>query len=146
MMVLEWLERTIRNPNHPNTEHESVRYSNGFSIRAPTVFRSLSKKPWGYKYQTIPQPDKFEYQTYSAFICPLYVIDLPEIISACIDADNLSCFLSFRLKSTGARPCARSILRLTWRSGSCCTIRKSLKKPSHLYARQPKTASCPKLR
>ena len=41
-MVLEWLERTIRNSNHPNTDHENVRYSNGFGIRmfgirAPTV-------------------------------------------------------------------------------------------------------------
>ena len=42
MMVLERLERTIRNLNHPNTEHENVWYSNGlgirmFGIRAPTV-------------------------------------------------------------------------------------------------------------
>ena len=32
MMVLEQLQRTIRNPNHPNTD-ENVRYSNGFGIR-----------------------------------------------------------------------------------------------------------------
>ena len=36
------LERTIRNPNHPNTEHENVQYLNGFGIqmlgiRAPAV-------------------------------------------------------------------------------------------------------------
>ena len=47
--VFEWsvpavyaLERTIRKPNHPNTEHENVRFSNVFGIRmfriqAPTV-------------------------------------------------------------------------------------------------------------
>ena len=39
------IEPTIRKPNHPNTEHENVRYSNGFGIRmfgirALTVFRS----------------------------------------------------------------------------------------------------------
>ena len=42
MMILERLERTIKNPNHPNTEHENVHYSDGFGIRmvgirAPTV-------------------------------------------------------------------------------------------------------------
>ena len=48
--VFEWsipavyvLERTIRKPNHPNTENEKVRFSNVFGIqmfviRAPTVF------------------------------------------------------------------------------------------------------------
>ena len=33
MMVLERLEWTIQNPNHPNTKHENLWYSNGFSIR-----------------------------------------------------------------------------------------------------------------
>ena len=41
--------RNVRKLNHPNTEHENVRYSNGFGnrmfgIRAPTVVETVVAK------------------------------------------------------------------------------------------------------